>query len=146
MTTRNYAVVGTVVVLALIFALIGRSPKDSLPIAPAAVGVIETRAPSPLPMSAPPATNASTPRSPAFPYSFLGMLTEDGVPTIVLYANGRTVKVRGPGRIDELWEVEEIRDSTLAIRHVPSGTRRVVKLAAPHPLAIGGSPDDSPQD
>ena len=86
-------------------------------------------------------------RAPPLPFSFFGKLEEGGKPSIILYRGGTTFTVRGPGRLDDTYEVEAVEENFLVLRHVPLGERQVLELKAPAPaVAAPAAPEDTSQD
>jgi hypothetical protein len=97
-----------------------------------------------------PITSAKPPRAatetaPALPFAFLGKVTTDGATSIVLYGNGRTIKVKGPGPLDDRYDVESIADDHMVLLYKPLGQRQTLELAARQPV-LPGSPEDSERD
>lgn len=87
------------------------------------------------------------PQAPPLPFTFLGKVTEGSETSIFLYRGGRTLTVRGAGRLDENYEVESVQDGFLVVRYIPLGERQFLELAsvlqAPAPY---GSAAETPQD
>jgi hypothetical protein len=114
-----------------VFAFSSLVPREA---APAAARVSQT-------------VDPPRPQAPSLPFSFLGKVSEGSETSIFLYRGGRTLTVRGPGRLDDNYEVESIQEGFLVLRYVPSGERQFLELAsvlqAPAPY---GSAADTPQD
>jgi hypothetical protein len=99
------------------------------------------------PAISPPApAQPATPRAPSFPFEYFGQLTEQGETKVLLHGGGRVLAVRGPGPLLEDWNVDELHEHLLVVRHVPSGTRYQIELATRRYDLTPQSPDDSPQD
>jgi hypothetical protein len=101
-------------------------------------------------MAAParPAAQAVAPRSqaPPLPFSFLGKMTEGAETSIILYRGGRTITVRGPGRLDDDYVVESIQETFLALRYLPLGEQQFLELTALQDPTPYGSAAETPQD
>jgi hypothetical protein len=87
------------------------------------------RAPSVAPPT-PRAAVASQPEPPPLPFTFMGMVSEQGQAKIVLRRGGRVYKVTGPGPLDEQYSVEAIQEGLMLIRYLPMGVQQVLELSA----------------
>ena len=80
------------------------------------------------------------------PFAFLGRFTENGEAVVLLYRAGRTLKVRGTGPVADDYDVDALLDNLVVLRHVPSGARQVIEMAAHDYQPLSGSPEDFPRD
>jgi hypothetical protein len=152
--SRIVVLVGGLV--ALVFGLIDRAPSGGSQPRLHAIASSQTDG-SATGTAFPNETWKSVPRSsrvvdpgvqqpPPVPFSYLGRITEGGETSILLYAGGRTLKVRGVGRLDEQYEVEAIHDDHLVLRYIRLGTQQVLALASRQYVVTGGSAADTQQD
>jgi hypothetical protein len=82
------------------------------------------------------------------PYRFFGRTTSGADRSIVLFGRGRIVTLNGPARLDDEYEVEDVFDDYLVLRHVPTGAGQFLSLA-PQRQAVQRppqDPEDSPHD
>ena len=80
------------------------------------------------------------------PFAFLGRIIDDGEAVVLLHRAGRTLKVRGTGRVADDYEVDALMENLVVLRHVPSGTRQLVELTARDPNPLFMQPEDTPRD
>lgn len=115
--------------------------------AAAAVPAAEARA-LPRPAATPPAPVAARPVSPeALPYRFVGRVMVDGEQALVFFGRGRTVRLLGPGPLDEEYAIDAILERQVLLRHVPTSSSRFVDLAVSQVAAAPAmAPADSPAD
>ena len=71
---------------------------------------------------------------------------EEGGSVVLLYHAGRTLKVRGTGRVADDYEVDALADNHLVLRHLPSWTQQVIELTARDLNPLSSDPEDSPRD
>ena len=103
--------------------------------------------PGPRPAPAVVAATEARARPASIDFKVFGTSGEGSAPAVLLYGGGRTLRVRGPGPIDDEYVVDAIQDGLLVLRFVPSGSTQVLDLASRQPAAMPGwSADDSPQD
>jgi hypothetical protein len=156
---RSAIVLASGALLGLVFWLVGSGnhsvpDRAAAPITqdakahPRAVVSVVSATPREVPprAPAPQRTDAAAASAPTFPYAFLGKVTENDATTILLYGAGRTLKVRGPGPLDEQYQVDEVYDDHLVIRYLPLGTRQVLELASRQYAIPGSLRGDYPQD
>lgn len=80
------------------------------------------------------------------PFAFLGQIMDEGGSVVLLYRAGRTLKVRGTGRVADDYEVDALADNHLVLRHLPSWTQQVIELTARDLNPLSSDPEDSPRD
>lgn len=80
------------------------------------------------------------------PFVFLGRIMDQGESVVLLYHAGRTLKVRGTGRIADDYEVDALADNLVWLRHLPSWTQQVIELTARDVNPLVSDPEDSPRD
>lgn len=71
---------------------------------------------------------------------------DQGESVVLLYHAGRTLKVRGTGRIADDYEVDALVDNLVWLRHLPSWTQQVIELTARDVNPLVSDPEDSPRD
>jgi hypothetical protein len=139
-------------VACLLLAIGGLSPDGeviSKSARPQAKVVANLPAPPTSPAALPVARATAVPSRasvPPLPYTFLGRFPEGETTVVVLYANGRTWTVRGPGPLDDRYEVEAVHEDHMVLRHVPLDKLQLLALSAREVVALTGSPEDYPQD
>jgi hypothetical protein len=156
MDRRGIAAVVAVSLLMLGMVLLGVSPQGqapsvqssaALPVSSSARGVVAI-VPTPsagVAKAAPSSRQTASREPPPVPFLFLGKIVEDGETNILLYATGRTFKVRGIGPLDDDYDVAEIHADHLVLRYLPLNARQFVGLSS-RGVVIGGLPEDSQQD
>ena len=72
------------------------------------------------------------PVAPAFPYTYLGALTEDGVRTIFLARGDRVLPVRAGDLVDAAYRIDSMNDKQMSLTYLP--------LNEPMVVALGGGP------
>ena len=82
-----------------------------------------TRKPAPPPPPPPP-----TPVAPAFPYSILGSMTEDSVPTLFLATGNRVIVARPQQVIDGVYQVDNVDASGLTVTYLPLHQKQTIAL------------------
>jgi len=156
MDRRGIAAVVAVSLLMLGMVLLDRSPwpqpprvqsSPELAVNSSARGVVAMApTPSGAVAKAPASSRQTASREPPpVPFSFLGRIVEGGETTILLYATGRTFKVRGIGPLDPDYDVAEIHADHLVLNYLPLNARQFVGLSS-RGVVIGGLPGDSQQD
>lgn len=98
------------------------------------------------PPAATPAPAAPRER-PAFAFRFLGKVTDGGATSVVLYASGRTLRVRGTGPVDDEYAVDTFQEGYLILREIRFGTSHMIEFASAQPAAAAAWRDgETPQD
>ena len=149
---RTLVVAACAMLLACLLLAIGGLSPDSAVISKSArhhaTVVANAPAPPPSPTALPvaPPPMPSPPSVPPLPYTFLGRFQEGETAVVVLYAHGRTWTVRGPGPLDDRYEVEAIHEDHMVLRHLPLDKLQLLALSAREVVALTGSPEDYPQD
>jgi hypothetical protein len=88
----------------------------------------------------------ATTQRPELPFRFLGKLDAGGETSLVLYGRGRTLKVHGPGPLDDDYAVDAIEDGYLILRHLSSGTSHILELAVRQQSIPAAAVQETPQD
>jgi hypothetical protein len=80
-------------------------------------------------------------------FKFFGKTSDGGVTSVILFAGGRTLAVRGTGPIGEDYVVDAFQPDYIMVRHATLGTTQLIELVSPRQaVGVSGSPEDSPQD
>jgi hypothetical protein len=87
------------------------------------------KAPPPPPAPAPPAP--PKPVAPAFPYPYLGGLSEEGVRTGFFARGERVLALRAGDTIDEAYRVEQLSETRMTLTYLPLEQTLNVALGAP---------------
>ena len=91
----------------------------------------------------PQAGNSPPNKKPPAPFAFLGRITEDGAPVVLLHRAGTVLKIRGIGPVADDYEVDSLLENVVVLRYVPLGTQQVIELAARN---TSSSQEEAPQD
>lgn len=84
---------------------------------------------------------------PEAPYRYIGRTGEGPDAAIVLFGQGRTVTLSGPGRIDDEHVAEAVSADHVVVRHLPSGAGAFLMLTPPQAgAAAGQDPEQFPRD
>lgn len=82
--------------------------------------------PPPPPAPPPPPVPPPPPTAPAFPYQFIGRLTEGAMVHALLGGSSRTLAVKSGDVIDGQWKVEQIDGSGLVLTWQPAHLRQTI--------------------
>jgi hypothetical protein len=94
------------------------------------VALFEPQSWQPPPEKPKPPPPPPAPEAPAFPYAYLGGLTEDGVRTGFFAKGERVLPLRGGDTVDGNFRVEQITESQMKLTYLPLGTESTVALGA----------------
>jgi hypothetical protein len=131
--------------------LVDDAPAEPfLPVTPMAVAQTEAAKPeiAVRPVPSAPAEPASPTQEELFPFRFLGRDGEGPNSEVILFGNGRILKVLAPGPLDDDYAVDEIGDHYIVLRHVRLNVSKTLEFTAPRKTAPPGVPQlkDYPQD